>query len=161
VDRHDNHSDGTYPLAHHPVSSFSVSGPVRFPGGLRLSRRYEEWPQGEAAVAKHVPERKSPSENKARTRLHQQGDPALPQDPEFRARHEQCRTTIALAMDLGEAAIRHNVPLGGVVFDAWYLAEAVVQVLARRRKAWISLLNKNRRLEKRPAFTCGMPTVGR
>jgi hypothetical protein len=147
VDRHDNHSDGTYPLAHHPVSSFSVSGPVRFPGGLRLSRRYEEWPQGEAAVAKHVPERKSPSENKARTRLHQQGDPALLQDLDFRARHEQCRTTIALAMDLGEAAIRHNVPLGGVVFDAWYLAEAVVQVLARRRKAWISLLNKNRRLE--------------
>jgi hypothetical protein len=36
VDRHDNHSDGTYPLAHHPVTSFYVSGPVRFPLGLRL-----------------------------------------------------------------------------------------------------------------------------
>jgi DDE superfamily endonuclease len=42
VDRHDNHSDGTYPLAHHPVTSFSVSGPVRFPLGLRLYRRDEE-----------------------------------------------------------------------------------------------------------------------
>jgi len=33
------------------------------------------------------------------------------------------------------------------VFDAWYLAEDVVQVLARRRKNWMSLLKKNRLLE--------------
>jgi hypothetical protein len=39
VDRHDNHSDGTYPMAHNPVTSVSVSGPVRFPLGLRLYRR--------------------------------------------------------------------------------------------------------------------------
>lgn len=42
LDRHDNHSEGTYPLAHNPVTSFSVSGPVRFPLGLRLYRRDEE-----------------------------------------------------------------------------------------------------------------------
>src|SRR5919106_1426126 len=30
VDRHDNHRDGTYPLAHNPVTSGSVSSPVRF-----------------------------------------------------------------------------------------------------------------------------------
>ena len=36
VDRHDTHRDGTYPLAHHPVTSCSVSGPVRFPLGLCL-----------------------------------------------------------------------------------------------------------------------------
>jgi hypothetical protein len=36
VDRHDNHGEGTDPLAHHPVTSFSVSGPVRFPLSLRL-----------------------------------------------------------------------------------------------------------------------------
>jgi dipeptidase len=51
VDRHDNHRDGTYPLAHNPVTSFYVSGPVRFPLGLRLYRRYEELTQWEAAVA--------------------------------------------------------------------------------------------------------------
>jgi hypothetical protein len=34
-----------------------------------------------------------------------------------------------------------------VVFDAWYLAEDLVRVLARRRKDWISLLKKNRLLE--------------
>jgi hypothetical protein len=36
VDRHDNQGDGTSPLAHHPVTSLSVSGPVRFPVGVRL-----------------------------------------------------------------------------------------------------------------------------
>jgi hypothetical protein len=29
VDRHDNHSDGTYPLAHYPVTSLYISGPAR------------------------------------------------------------------------------------------------------------------------------------
>src|SRR5512136_2051973 len=42
VDRHYNHGEDTYPLAHNPVTSYYVSGPVRFPVGLRLYRRYEE-----------------------------------------------------------------------------------------------------------------------
>ena len=147
VDRHDNHGDGTYPLAHNPVTSFYVSGPVRFPLGLRLYRRYEELTPWEAAVAQHVPEIKIPPETKARNRLHQQVDPVWLQDPEFRARHEQFRTKIALAIELVEEAIRPKVPFGVVVFDAWYLAEELVRALARRRKDWISLLKKNRRLE--------------
>ena len=147
VDRHDNHGDGTYPLAHNPVTSFSVSGPVRFPLAWRLYRRDEELTQWAAAVANHVPELKLPTDKKARHRLHTQVDAVLLQDPDFRARHEQFRTKIALAIDLVETAIRHKVPFGVVVFDAWYLAEDVVQVLARRRKDWSSLLNKNRGLE--------------
>jgi hypothetical protein len=147
VDRHDNHSDGTYPLAHNPVTGVYVSGPVRFPMGLRLYRRDEALTQWEAYVAKHVPDRKIPPENKARNRLHKQVDPVLLQDPEFQARHEQFRTKIALAMELVEAAIRSKVPCGVVVFDAWYLAEDVVRVLARRRKDWVSLLTTNRLLE--------------
>ena len=147
VDRHYNHGNGTYPLAHNPVTSFSVSGPVRFPLGLRLYRRYEELTQWETWVAKHFPEMKIPTDKKARNRLHKQVDPVLLQDPEFRARHEQFRTKIALAIELVEEAIRHKVPFGVVVFDAWYLAEELVQVLARRRKDWISLLKKNRLLE--------------
>ena len=102
VDRHDHHSEGTYPLAHNSVTSFYVSGPVRFPVGIRLYRRYEELTQWEAAVAKHCPELKIPSERKARNRLHTQVDPVLLQDPEFRARHEQFRTKIALAVELIE-----------------------------------------------------------
>jgi hypothetical protein len=147
VDRHDNHSDGTYPLAHNPVTSFSVSGPVRFPRGLRLYRRYEELTQWEDCVAKHFPDLTIPRDTKGRNRLHQQVDAVLLQEPEFRARHEQFRTKIALAIDLVEEAIRQKVPVGVVVFDAWYLAEDVVRVLARRRKDWISLLKKNRLLE--------------
>ncbi len=147
VDRHYNHGDGTYPLAHNPVTSFYVSGPVRFPLGLRLYRRDEELTQWEAAVAKHFPDLTIPTEKKARNRLHKQVDPVLLQAPDFRARHEQFRTKIALAMELVEEAIRHKVPFGVVVFDAWYLAEEVVRVLARRRKDWISLLKKNRLLE--------------
>ena len=147
VDRHDNHSDGTYPLAHNPVTSFSVSGPVRFPLGLRLYRRDEELTQWEAAVAKHFPALEIPTNTKARNRLHKQVDPVLLQDPDFQARHEQFRTKIALAIELVETAIRQKVPFGVVVFDAWYLAEDLVRVLARRRKDWLSLLKKNRLLE--------------
>jgi hypothetical protein len=147
VDRHYNHGDGTYPLAHNPVTSFYVSGPVRFPLDLHLYRRYEELTQWETSVAKHFPDLKIPTNKKARNRLHKQVDPVLLQDPDFRARHEQFRTKIALAMDLVEAAIRRKVPFGVVVFDAWYLAEDLVQVLVRRRKDWISLLKKNRLLE--------------
>ena len=147
VDCHDNHSDGTYPLAHNPVTSLYVSGPVRFPLGLRLYRRYEELTQWEAAVAKHVPDLPIPREKKARNRLHKQVDQVLLEDPEFRARHEQFRTKIALAIDLVEEAIRSKVPFGVVVFDAWYLAEDLVRVLVRRRKDWISLLKTNRLLE--------------
>jgi hypothetical protein len=147
VDRHDTHSDGTYPLAHNPVTSFSVSGPVRFPLGLRLYRRDEELTPWEAAVAQHFPELKIPTARNARNRLHKQVDPVLLQDPAFRARHEPFRTTIALAIELVEEAIRSKVPFGVVVFDAWSLAEDVGQVLARRRKDWISLLNTNRLLE--------------
>jgi hypothetical protein len=147
VDRHYNHSDGTYPLAHNPVTSFYVSGPVRFPLGLRLYRRYEELTQWAACVEKHFPDLKIPTDTKGRNRLHTQVDPVLLQDPEFRVRHEQFRTKIALATDLVEEAIGHKVPFGVVVFAAWYLAEDLVQVLARRRKDWVSLLKKNRGLE--------------
>jgi hypothetical protein len=147
VDRHDNHSDGTYPLAHNPVTSLYVSGPVRFPLGLRLYRRYEELTQWAACVAKHFPDLTIPTDTKGRNRLHRQVDPVLLQDPDFRARHEQFRTKIALAIELIEEAIRHKVPFGVVVFDAWSLAEDVVRALARRRKDWISLLTKNRLLE--------------
>jgi DDE superfamily endonuclease len=147
VDRHYNHSDGTYPLAHNPVTSFSVSGPVRFPLGLRLYRRDEELTQWEAAVAKHVPALEMPTHTKARHRLHTQVDPVWLQDPDFQARHEPFRTTMALAIALVETAIRQQVPFGVVVFDAWYVAEDVVGVLARRRQDWLSWLKKNRLLE--------------
>ena len=71
----------------------------------------------------------------------------LLQDPECRARHEPFQTNIALAIDLVEEAIGSKVSCGVVGFDAWDLAADLIQVLARRRQDWISLLTKNRRLE--------------
>jgi hypothetical protein len=98
-------------------------------------------------VAKHGPDRQIPTAHKARNRLHQQVAPVLRQDPEFQARHEPFRTNLARAMELVAAAIRRKIPCGVVVCDAWSLAAAVVRVVARRRKAWVSLLNTNRLLE--------------
>jgi len=147
VDRHYNHSDGTYPLAHNPVTSFYVSGAVRFPLDLRLYRRYEELTQWETFVHQHFPDQEIPTQKKARARLHKQVDPILRTDPAFAALHDQFRTKIALGIELVEQAIRHKAPFEVVLFDGWYLAEELVTVLERRRKAWVSILKKNRNLE--------------
>ena len=144
VDRPDHPRDGTDPLAHKPVTSVSVSGPGRLPLDLRLDRRDEELTPWAAAVAQHVPDATIPTDHKARPRLHPQVAPGWRPDPACRARHEPCRTTIALAIALIEEAIRHHVPLGVVVFDAWSLAEDVLQVWARRRQDRLSRLNTNR-----------------
>jgi hypothetical protein len=69
-------------------------------------------------VAQHFPEEKIPTDTQVWNRLHKQVDPVWLQDPDFRARHAPFRTTIALARDLVEAAIRHNVPCGVVVRNA-------------------------------------------
>jgi len=61
--------------------------------------------------------------------------------------HHQFRTKIDLALDLLAAAIRHTVPCGVLVFDRWYLAEALVSMARYRHKDWISLLKKHRNVE--------------
>jgi len=147
IDRHYNHGDDSYPLAHNPVTSHYVSGPVRFPVGLRLYRRYEEVTHWEEFVHKHFVECEIPKKKKDRTRFHKEVDPVLLQDPEFQVLHQQFRTKIELATGLVEAAIRHKLPFSVVLFDSWYLAENFVAVLRRRRKDWISILKKNRNLE--------------
>ena len=147
VDRHYNHTDSTYPLAHNPVTSLYVSGPVRIPLDLRLYRRYDELTHWDHFVAKHFPEQVIPTMTKARAKLHKQVDPTLLTDPDFAVLHAQFRTKIALGIELITAAIRHKVPFGVVVFDGWYLAEELVKVLERRRKAWVSILKKNRNIE--------------
>jgi SRSO17 transposase len=147
VDRHYNHGDNTYPLAHNPVTSHYVSGPVCFPVDLRLYRRYEELTRWEALVRKHFPDRLIPTKKKDRARLHKEVDPVLLDDPDFQKLHQQFRTKIDLGIALLEAAIRHKVPFGVLLFDSWYLAEALVSMARYRKKDWISLLKKNRNLE--------------
>src|SRR5882672_2950714 len=147
VDRHYNHGDDTYPLAHNPVTSHYVSGPVRFPVDLRLYRRYEELTRWEAFVHKHFPDRPIPTQKKERARLHKDVDPILFADPDFQKLHQQFRTKIDLAIDLLEAAIWHKVPFRVLLFDSWYLAEELVSMARYRQKDWISLLKKHRNLE--------------
>jgi len=147
IARHYNHSDDTYPLAHNPVTSHYVSGPVRFPMDLRSYRRYEEVTRWEEFVHEHFPEREIPTRKKERNRLHKEVDPILSSDPEFQALHEQFRTKIELAVELIESAIRHRLPFSVLLFDSWYLCEELVETARRRRKDWISILKKNRNLE--------------
>jgi hypothetical protein len=147
VDRHYNHGDDTYPLAHNPVTSHYVSGPVRFPVGLRLYRRYEELTQWEAFVRKHFPDRPIPTTKKERARLHKDVDPILLQEPDFQALHAQFRTKIDLGIALLEAAIHRNIPFSVLLFDSWYLADELVSMARYRQKDWISLLKKNRNVE--------------
>jgi SRSO17 transposase len=147
VDRHYNHGDDTYPLAHNPVTSYYVGGPVRFPVDLRLYRRYEELTQWDAFVQKHFPGRSIPTTKKERARLHKEVDPLLLDDPDFQKLHQQFRTKIALGVALFEVAIQHKVPFSVLLFDSWYLAEELVSMARYRTKDWISLLKKNRHLE--------------
>jgi SRSO17 transposase len=147
VDRHYNHGDDTYPLAHNPVTSHYVSGPVRFPVDLRLYRRYEEFTRWEEFVHTHFPDRPIPTKKKERAQLHKDVDPVLLQNPDFQKLHQQFQTKIDLGIDLLEAAIRHKVPFRVLLFDSWYLAEELVSMARYRKKDWISLLKKNRNLE--------------
>jgi SRSO17 transposase len=147
VDHHYNHGDNTYPLAHNAITSHYVSGPVRFPVDLRLYRRYEEMTRWEEFVRKHFPKRVIPVKKKERAQFHKEVDPILLADPEFQALHQQFQTKIDLAQELVAAALRHKLPFGVVLFDSWYLAEEFIVCLRRRRKDWISLLKKNRKLE--------------
>ena len=147
VDRHDNHGDATYPLAHNPVTSHYGSGPVRFPVDLRLYRRYDEYTQWETFVQKHVPDRPIPTTKKARARFHKEVEPLLLENPDFQKLHQQFRTKIDLGIELLDAAIQHKIPFGVLLFDSWDLAEELVSLARYRKKDWISLLKKTRNLE--------------
>src|SRR6266568_1501443 len=147
LDRHYHHGNDTYPLAHNPVTSYYLSGPVRFPVDLRLYRRYDELTQWETFVHKHFPDRPIPTKKKERGQLHKEVDPVLLQDPDFAKLHQQFRTKIDLGIALLEAAIQHKVSFRVLLFDSWYLAEELVSMARYRKKDWISLLKKNRNLE--------------
>jgi SRSO17 transposase len=147
VDRHYDHGEGDYPLAHNLVTSHYVSGLVRFPLEFRLYRRYEEATQWEEFVGKHFPDREIPTTKKERQRFHKEVDEELLKDPEFAALYEKFRTKIALAKELVKAAIEQEVPFSVVLMDSWYLCEEIVDYLRESEINWVSLLKKNRNLE--------------
>jgi len=147
IDKHYNHGDGTYPLAHNPVTSHYISGAVRFPLDLHLYRRYEEITEWEAFVHQHFPNATIPKEKKERAKFHKEVDPILLQDPTFQTLHDSFQTKIELAIDLLDQAVAHHVPFEVVLFDSWYLSQALVGHLKILKKDWVSLLKSNRNLE--------------
>jgi hypothetical protein len=147
LDRHSKHGADTYPLAHHPVTSHYVRGPVRFPVDLRVYRRYEEVTRWEEFVHNYLPDRVMPTKKKERARFHKEVDSLLVEAPDFQKLPQQFRTKIDLGIALLEAAIQPKVPLRIRLFDRWYLAEELVSMARYRNKDCISLLKKNRQLE--------------
>lgn len=147
IDRHYNHCDNTYPLAHNLVTSHYLSEAVRFPVDVRLYRRYEEVTQWETFVKKHFPDREIPRQKKARAKLHKEVDPVLVEDPEFHALATEFHTKISLATELIEQAIARQIPFQTVLMDSWFLSPELVDVLAQQHKDWISLIKSNRKLE--------------
>jgi SRSO17 transposase len=147
VDRHYNHGDATYPLAHNVVTSHFVSGAVRFPVDLRQYRRYEEVTHWEEFVHKYFPEREIPKQKKERTKLHKEVDKELLKDADFQVLQAQFQTKIALGIELIQKALERTLPFDTVLFDGWYLAPELVREIEAHDKNWISLLKKNRNLE--------------
>lgn len=118
VDKHYNHSDQSYPLAHNLVTAHYVSGAVRFPADFRLYRRYEEFTQWETFVAKHFPNETIPRQKKARNKFRRRVEPTLLADDEFRLLHEAFQTKIRLATELVGYAIVNELPFATVLFDS-------------------------------------------
>ena len=147
VERHYNHCERTYPLAHNIVTSHYISGAVRYPVDLELYRRYEESTQWEKFVAMHFPDQEIPKLREARKALHKEFDPQLLKDPEFRELHQQFCTKIELGKILIDRAIEQDLPFRSVLFDSWYLSAELVEHLKSRKKDWVSLLKVNRNLE--------------
>ena len=146
IDTHYDHGNGHYANAHNPVTSLYVNGPVRYPVGLKLYRRYEEATDWEAFVQKHFPDQTIPKRKKPRQKFHQKVDPVLLEDPEFKALHEAFQTKIQLACDLLAGALEAGLDFSCVLFDGWYLAPVLVDFLKTHEKDWISILKTNRRL---------------
>lgn len=147
IDRHYNHSNHTYPLAHNLVTSHYLSGPVRFPVDYELYRRYEEATNWVEFVTKHFPEQTIPKNKSARTKLRNQLAPTLMQDPEFVALHEAFCTKINIALRLVDLALERNLPFDTVLIDSWYLSAEFVSHLKQHNKDWVSILKSNRNLE--------------
>jgi SRSO17 transposase len=147
VDRHYDHTDNTYPLAHNLVTSHYISGAVRFPLDLRVYRRYEEVTQWEEFVARHFPGREIPTKKKQRERFHNEVDPLLLEDPSFKKLNELFKTKITLAIELIEQAGARKIPFKTVLMDSWFLSPELVAILEKHHKDWVSLIKKNRNLE--------------
>ena len=148
IARHYDHSDGSYKLAQNPVTSHYVRGQISFPVAFRSYHSYDKVTNWAEHFSKNFPEIKIPSESKQRNKLKKKyEEQLLNKDQEFAAKHKAFKTKITLACELVEDAVRRGLEFSVVLFDAWYLAPELVEVIEKRHKAWISILKQNRKLQ--------------
>ena len=147
VDRHYDHCDGSYPLAHNLVTSHYLSGAVRMPIQAEVYRRYETVTEWERFMLKHFPAQEIPKTAKERTKVHKKCDAKLLEDPDFLERHQHFRTKIEIAQTLLAKALAQGVAFTTMLMDSWYLTPALVNTLAEHQIDWVSLLKRNRKLE--------------
>lgn len=148
IARHYDHSDGSYKLAQNPVTSHYVRGAISFPVTFRTYRNYDKVTDWEEHFRKNFPEIKIPSQSKERNKLKKKYETQLlSKDKEFAAKHVTFKTKITLACELVEDAIRRDLAFSVVLFDAWYLAPELIEVIEKHQKAWISILKPNRKLQ--------------
>jgi SRSO17 transposase len=148
VERHYNHNNNSFPLAHNLVTSHYLSGAVRFPLDFEIYRRYETVTEWDRFMAKHFPDEAIPKKAEERTKLHKKYDEKLLEmDPKFKALHEQFRTKINIAQMLVKQAIDQGVPFTTMLIDSWYLTPDLVKTLASDKIDWVSLLKRNRKLK--------------
>ena len=86
------------------MTSFYISGPVRFPVDLRTYRRYEEVTQWEQFVKKHFPDKEIPKGKKQRNKFKKSVEEVLLKDNEFKKLHDEFQTKITLAIQIIEKA---------------------------------------------------------
>lgn len=148
IDRHYDHNDHSFPVAHNIVTSHYVSGVVRFPVDWRIYRRYEELTDWEHFVHKHFPDEILDQGTNQRIKQHKRLDPVLMCDPAFAVLHEQFRSKITLAQELCASAVHnHGLSYQCALFDSWYLTAELVNALEKQGKEWISIVKKNRTVE--------------
>jgi SRSO17 transposase len=147
VDRHYDHCDGSYPLAHNLVTTHYLSGTVRIPVHYEVYRRYESVTQWEHFMGLHFPDEAIPKTAKEKSKLHKKYDSMLMEDPKFKALHEEFQSKIMIAKMLLEQAIESRIAFTTVLMDSWYLSPDLIQYLKDYDKDWVSLLKRNRNLE--------------
>ena len=107
---------------------------------MKNSQHWEDF------VVKHFPDAIIPKKKKERNRFKKEVEATLLEDPEFQALDEAFQTKITLAIELVKEAIESNLPFETLLFDSWYLAPLLLEVLAEQGKKWISILKMNRNI---------------
>ncbi len=87
-----------------------------------------------------------PNGRKSATSLKLKSNQLCYLDPEFLALHETYRTKISLAVEMVNEAIEQKLRFDTVLFDSWYLAPELLELLAKHYKKWISILKINRNI---------------